>query len=179
MLTQKRLHELLYYDEQTGFFFWLNPQEGILAGSLAGCINGKGYMVIYIEGKLRYAHRLAWLYVHGYLPEHNIDHINRIKSDNRISNLREVSKTCNARNTGNRKTNKSGVKGVCFFDECKKWRSSITINASHYHIGLFVDFTEAVCHRLAAEQCVDWSSCDSSSPAYQYVLRHIQRREKQ
>ena len=94
-LTQKRLRERFYYDASTGILYYKKPRKN---KSVAGYDDGRGYLLTIIDGERHYNHRLAWLYVYGYLPENFIDHINRNTLDNRISNLREVSATCNARN---------------------------------------------------------------------------------
>ena len=126
-----------------------------------------------IDGRPHKAHRLAWLYVYGYLPEGRLDHIDRIKDNNRIANLREAGQQCNRRNTGNPNNNTSGVKGVYWFNRDKVWRASIRINGKYIYLGRHNDFEEAVCHRFAAEQAEGWSGCDKSSPAYQYVMEML------
>lgn len=133
---------------------------------MAGGTNNIGYVAISVQGKLHLAHRLAWLFVHGYLPEHQVDHINRIRDDNRIENLREVSRSCNLRNTGNFVNNTSGVKGVYWNKGKNKWHAQIRINLKMKHLGYYDDFQDVVCARLTAEQCVGWSGCDSNSPAF-------------
>jgi hypothetical protein len=144
-----------------------------MIGDSAEYRSGTGYIQIRIDKKLYYAHRLAWLYVYGYFPENNIDHIDHKGYHNWIGNLREVSTQCNARNTGNFKHNSSGVKGVTWYPWVKKWAARIKINGKIRHLGLYEDFTEAVCTRLAAEQCLNWQKCDSTSPAYQYVRKQL------
>jgi len=174
MLTQKRLKQLLNYDPETGKF--TRKVKSVIHPNLelpVGSSTDSGYITICIKGYKGLAHRLAWLYVYGYIPENDIDHINRIKTDNRINNLREVSRQCNLRNTGNRKNNTSGVKGVSFNKKSNKWQVSIAVNNKLYYLGRFDDFIEAVCHRLAAEQCLNWNGCDSNSPAYQYVMDYL------
>ena len=94
----KRLQEILDYDQETGIFTWKINQCGARKkGQIAGTKNKNGYIVIRHK-KLYYAHRLAWLYVHGIFPDSVIDHINRNKSDNRINNLRSVSHADNMYN---------------------------------------------------------------------------------
>ncbi len=170
------MHEQLMYNPWTGLFYWkINKGNGrIKAGSVAGSKDSNGYILIGIDKKVHSAHCLAWFYVHDYFPENDIDHKDRIRHHNWISNLREVSRSCNTRNTGNRKDNISGVKGVCFHKLLNKWQVKITINQKQKYIGVHKDFDEAVCHRLAAEQCVGWEGCDSISPAFQYVKKIIQ-----
>jgi len=175
-LTQEKLKELLSYDPQTGIFryrYKLRSKNRISGRSnkITGCKN-RGRITICINYKNYFAHRLAWLYHHGYLPENGIDHINRNPSDNRIKNLREVSQSCNMRNCGNPKDNKSGVKGVCFDSNENKWCAYITSNKKHKKIGRYNNKDEAVLARLAAEQCLNWQDCDNSSPAKKYALEN-------
>lgn len=177
-LTQKRLREVLDYDPKTGIFIRrCTVNYNAVKGSSAGWINSHRYIHITIDKKPYKAHRLAWLYMYGYLPEHGIDHRDRIKHHNWIDNLREVSQSCNIINTGNRKDNKSGVKGVCWDSDQKKWKAQIKGNGKSRNLGRYKDFSEAVCHRLSAEQCLDWEGCDSSSPAYKYVQKNISNKE--
>jgi len=168
-LTQKRLKEALHYDSDTGVFVWIVAlARRIKTGDVAG-FPDCGYIKIGIDGEEYKAHRLAWLYVYGYFPENEIDHKDRIRCHNWIKNLREVSHKCNIRNTGNHKDNKSGVKGVCWAKHAKKWLATIGVDNKLKHLGIYKNFDNAVCARLAAEQCLDWSGCDSSSPAFKYV----------
>jgi len=175
MITQSKLKDLLHYDPLTGIFLWVQARQRINVGDVAGSTRKDGYIQISIDNKLYLAHRLAWLYTYGYLPENFLDHKDRIRHHNWIKNLREASQQCNLRNTGNRKNNKSGVKGICFYNPNQKWQAQIKVNGKNSHLGHFTDFTEAVAHRLAAEQCLNWSTCDSSSPAYQYIQKYLGR----
>ena len=173
MLTQDRLKELLSYDPKTGNFIWLKQiYNGVGVGDIAGSITLDGYRAIGIDSKIHQAHRLVWLYCYGYMPEYGIDHIDRNPLNNRIENLREVSNQCNQRNTGNWNTNKSGVKGVCWVMRENKWHAQIVVMGKQKNLGYYKDFNEAVLARLAAEQCLDWSNCDSNSPAYQYAINN-------
>jgi len=174
-LTQTRLQELLHYDSNTGVFIRKINGLGYKKGDKAGYINSTGYVQIKVNNIRYFGHRLAWLYVYGYFPEYGIDHRDRVPWHNWISNLREASCQCNARNTGNHITNTSGVKGVCWKKRDEKWSAYIMVFGKDKHLGLYKDFTEAVCARLAGEQCLNWSGCDSSSPAYRYVRRYIQQ----
>ena len=174
-LTQKEVRRILYYDKTTGIFTWkVNPGKGNYrrkkAGDIAGYRANSGYVMIGINGKHYKASRLAFLYVKGYFPENKVDHKDQVKHHDWWDNLREVSTTCNARNTGNRSTSKSGVKGVSFHKATGKWYANIMVNGKTRNLGYHSSIMEAACHRLAAEQCVDWAGCDSNSPAYQYVI---------
>jgi hypothetical protein len=173
-LTQERLKELLHYDPETGVFTWIKPAARRTAkGAIAGHRNDDWYSQIGIEGNVYLSHRLAWLYVYGYFPENCLDHIDRNPSNNKISNLREISQQCNLRNTGNPKNNKSGVKGVYFSTISGKWIAQVKVIGSVKRLGYYISFENAVCARLAGEQCLNWEGCDSSSPAYKYVQKNI------
>lgn len=103
-----RMTELLNYDPETGIFTWKAAPKGHpeVEGKQAGYMRA-GYLVISIDGKQYPAHRLAWLWIHGIMPS-VIDHVNRVKTDNRSVNLRECSRLGNARNHS-RSTNGSGL----------------------------------------------------------------------
>lgn len=168
VLTQARLKELLAYDPDTGIFRWLKTGPGRRLDLVAG-YESNGYIQITIDSKHYYVHRLAWLFTHGYMPENDIDHIDRDKANNRLDNLREVSQTCNNRNTGNPRDNTSGVKGVYWHRQRNKWRAQICINGKKKHLGYYENFDDAVRARHKAEKAVNWAGCDSSSPAYKYL----------
>ena len=141
-----------------------------IIGSVAGTSKENVYSDVIIDRKHYKTHRVIWLWHHGYMPEGELDHINRVRHDNRIENLREVSRQCNMRNTGNFSHNTSGVKGIYTHPNWDNvWRASIMANGKYCFIGHHKSFDEAVLHRLAAEQCLGWDGCDSSSPAYQYA----------
>ena len=143
-LSAKRLRELLHYNAETGLFHWAvkrNGSKGI--DSPAGSPNQKGHINIGIDGVRYRAHRLAWLYVYGRWPEKELDHINRVKADNRIANLREVSRSQNVQNTLLRANNKSGQKGVCWKKEKGVWGASIAVNGKQYHLGYYLSVEAA------------------------------------
>lgn len=142
-LTQQRLHELFNYNPGTGVFTRKVFGRGIRAGSTVGTINPKGYRQIRINFKRYQAHRLAWFYVYGVWPAEMIDHINGVKDDNRIVNLREATNVENQRNQFIRKDNTSGAKGVYWDQRERKWRSRCWLDGKQMHVGLFSDFNEA------------------------------------
>ena len=171
MLTQKRTKEL--FDYQDGSLIRKTNKQGHKGvGSIAGGLTKSGYLRTTIDYKLYLNHRLVWLWHYGYFPENGLDHIDKDPSNNRVENLREVSRTCNARNCGNHKNNTSGVKGICWNKTRKRWMSRIRVIGDEKFLGVYKDFFEAVLARLAAEQCLEWEGCDSSSPAYQYAVKH-------
>jgi hypothetical protein len=142
---------------------------------VAGTHRSDGYLNVMVDGKFYRAHRLIFLYHFGYLPENDIDHIDRCKTNNKIENLREVSHTCNARNSTQQNLTSSGVKGITWHKSRQKWLVHIMVHGAAKYLGIYSDFTEAVAYRLAAEQCLDWGSCDSSSPAYQFMEGYCEK----
>lgn len=154
MITQQELKSFLHYDPATDVFTWLPRQSKSFntqkAGKEAGTIKVQGRHEcrrINVGGKLYYAHRLAWLYVHGKFPDDEIDHINGNALDNRMINMRDVSRVENCRNYPRFKTNKTGIIGVCKESWSGKWKVQI----NNRSVGLYRDFFEACCARKRAE----------------------------
>jgi hypothetical protein len=99
-LTAEKVRALLDYDPETGIFTWRvdRARRKIRAGDVAGSINGHGYVHIGIRGAHYKASRLAWLWVTSEWPKEDLDHINRVKDDDRWVNLREATRSQNAAN---------------------------------------------------------------------------------
>lgn len=116
------------------------------SGYLHGTIFHKGYM----------AHRVAWAVFHGYWPDDCIDHINGIRTDNRIENLRDVGRDENAKNQRLHKTNTSGVTGVSYRSDNGLWRARIRIDRKMRTIGMFASFEDAVSCRKDAEIALNY-----------------------
>ena len=120
----------------------------------------------------------------GYFPEHGIDHKDRIKTNNKWSNLKEKTTSCNVRNQSAPHTNKSGVKGVALHNRPpekggKTWRVLIFVNGKQKHLGSKSDLVEAVALRLASEQCLNWHECDEDSSAYNFIQNYLKEVNKQ
>lgn len=145
MITQEYLKSILNYDCETGIFTWKINKSITKAGNIAGSIKKESYCVIKIHRKDYMAHRLAWLYVYGYFPTY-IDHINGIRNDNKLSNLREVTSSQNSCNRKISIRNTSGVKGVTWHKQINKWQVVIGINGKNKYFGCFEDkeFAELV-----------------------------------
>ncbi len=145
ILTQERLKELLNYDPATGIFTNRVVRQGMRKGanSIAGTKNIHGYIVIQIDGHKVGAHRLAWLYMYGDWPVNQIDHINRVRDDNRIANLRDVTASENVHNAANWTKNTSGVRNVVWHKRNKKWQAQIMVNNKYKYLGLYNDLEEA------------------------------------
>ncbi len=143
MITQSELQDILNYDIETGIFTWkIKPCKNIAVNTVAGGINNRNYVVIKIKNKTYLAHRLAWLYVYGEIPDF-IDHINGNKSDNKIKNLRECSQQENCFNRKLAINNKCGVKGICFYNKTKKWKAQLNIDGKRKHLGYFDNIEDA------------------------------------
>ena len=134
-LSQAELQHALHYDPITGIWTWRNPSKfsNYKVGDTAGGCNPLGYICITVNRKFHKAHRLAWLYVHGEWPNGEIDHVNQIRSDNRIKNLRVVSRSENQRNQKIFTNNTSGINGVCWHKASGKW----CVQISGKYLGLF------------------------------------------
>jgi hypothetical protein len=132
-----RLRELLAYDPHTGLFRWRVTRTKARAGAIAGYVKSDGYVSLCVEGRAYFAHRLAWLHVHGQWPAACIDHINRDRGDNRISNLREATISQNGCNRLGAADSKSGVKGVWFDASRNRWTACIQLRGRTKQIGRF------------------------------------------
>lgn len=118
------------------------------AGKECGTVDDKGYRrILFRFGKTSAfrirTHRLAWFIAYGVLPTAEIDHINQDKSDNRLSNLRDVPKELNQRNGTRKSNNTSGVPGVTWHKQRGKWCAQVNVLGIHYHVGLFDDIENA------------------------------------
>lgn len=153
LITQERLKSLLTYDPDTGEFRWrVTSSSRRTAGSLAGCRDHYGYVVIRIDGKLYKAHRLAWLYCYGLWPTKNLDHISQTPDDNRITNLREVDQHENNQNRRTQKNSSSGVTGVSLHKASQRWHARIHTRDGCRSLGYYATKEEAALARRAAEQ---------------------------
>jgi len=173
MLTQERLSELLEYDKHSGQFYWKMHRRGkVKTGDAAGSIrcnksSGKMYIVIGIDNRLYFGHRLAWLITTGSVPTGVVDHIDGNGTNNRIENLREVSTAENQRNLKKRSDNLSGVTGVHFSASKQKWIAQIKVNRKSVFIGSFNVFNEAVEARKIAEHKYSFhKNHGSNRPSY-------------
>lgn len=146
-----RVRELLDYEPETGFFRWkVKRRHGISVGHIAGSENSSGYIQITIDGRLYVAHRIAWVWVHGSEPPDEIDHINGVRDDNRIANLRAATHRQNSQNRSRRRDNESGFKGVHLHRKSGRWRALIYSNGRNIHLGLFATREKAYAAYVAA-----------------------------
>ena len=135
-MNQATAQSLFFYEN--GVLYWKHNKK------IAGTKHKSGYIDISVNKKKYKAHRIIFLLLNGYIPIF-IDHINCIKHDNRIENLREASGSQNQYNTLKRKTNTSGYKNVYWEKSRNKWRVEIRIGNSKYKVvGRFNDLNDAV-----------------------------------
>ena len=141
------IREMFTYDPNTGE---LVHAVGRLVGKPIGRYDRDGYLRASFRNKTQRVHRLVWLYVYGVWPE-IIDHINHNKADNRVINLRSVSRLENQRNRSLSANNKSGVNGVYWAPRDKRWIAHIKIRGVNTYLGCFKSFDDAVLARQEAE----------------------------
>lgn len=124
------------YNKDTGEIFWIKPPRvGIAAGSRAGSIQARGYLATSLFGKRVFNHRLAWYLHYNKVPSKNIDHINGVKTDNRICNLRDVSQK---ENCSNQKIHREGhLCGTSLNKIKKRWQARCRVDNKKIHIGSF------------------------------------------
>jgi AP2 domain. len=153
MISHIELKELFEYRPETGEFICLTQRaKRSRVGSVAGSLDrSTGYHRIRIGAHTYSTHRLAWLYVTGEWPQHELDHINGERADNRWQNLREATHQQNAFNRKLRSDNSSGHRRVRWNKQCGKWQAFCTRAGKHTHLGLFATLEEAVAARDAAE----------------------------
>ena len=150
-LSHQDLLNLLFYNQDSGLFYWKESRKRVKCGDVAGGIKKNGYVYLMVNGRSYRAHRLAWFYIYGVFPVDQIDHINRNRQDNRIENLRLADSFVNARNKGVSKNNSSGFRGICWDSKNLKWKVKITVSGQDIAVGRFKEIQEAVLARKNAE----------------------------
>lgn len=146
-ITARRARDLFSYDADSGLFTWKKNGAAAFTSKTS-----KGYAVGNADKVKYYAHRVAWLMVYGEWPSGQIDHINGVRDDNRIKNLRDVAHHDNQRNMKRSVRNKSGVVGVHFNKRLNKWQATIRENGKSKYLGIFETIDDAKLARLHAEE---------------------------
>ncbi len=164
LLSIEYLNECFSYNSETGVLIWkkrplshfdsekrFNHWNKLFSNKCAGHIMINKYKSIKVGGIAYRAHRIAFAIYYGYWPIGFIDHINGNPSDNRIENLRDVTRKENTLNCRIGKNNKTGCIGVWWDTKKNMWVSSIKFNYQQIYLGRFVSLFEAVCVRKSKE----------------------------
>lgn len=138
ILSAERLRELFDYQPETGRLICRERNHAsVVAGSVAGKLDAKGYRRLIVDRREYRAHRLIWLYVHGCWPEGEIDHMNGLRDDNRIKNLRDVSTQANAENRSRaQRYSKTGLLGVRA-TRGGRYQGQISVRGCTHYLGVF------------------------------------------
>lgn len=144
-LTAERLREVLDYDPSSGAFRWRAFKGSKApAGSVAGHWRAElGYVMIGVDGTRHWAHRLAWLHVHGTWPPAGLDHINRRKGDNRMANLREAGPSLNSLNVVAPRAGRKHQLPLGVYVSGRKYYAKIMVDRRTRHLGMFETPQEA------------------------------------
>ncbi|AQT27888.1 HNH endonuclease [Pectobacterium phage vB_PatP_CB4] len=144
IFNQESLKSVLRYVPESGQFYWLiSPKWGVEPGTIAGSPNADGYTLIMYKRVSYRANVLAWLYMTGFWPDQEIDHIDTVRSNNAWNNLRKASDCENAQNSSLRRDNKSGIKGISWSTQKGKWVVYIQANKQKFYLGAFTDLDAA------------------------------------
>ena len=153
MIDQETVKKLFHYDAESGMLLWRNGNgRNVKPWQQANSLNSSGYYAAKIQGKDYRVHRLIWLYVNGKFPDGDIDHKNRIRNDNRLCNLRDVSRTDNAQNISLPKHNKSGHIGVSWIKSHNCWTVYVKVNKKNKWLGYYKNLNDAIAARKAGEK---------------------------
>ncbi len=149
-ITKEFLLKKFRYEPVTGQLIRIENSGTAKAGDVAGTQHSSGYIQVSVKSRSFKAHRLIWMMIYGKWPDCKTDHINGVRNDNRLDNLREASDALNMKNKKCYSNNKTGLPGVQF---CRgKWHVNIKSSPSRQvHIGCFDSFIEAACARKSAE----------------------------
>lgn len=180
MIDVEILRELVFYDRETGVFYWKHRAVHHFNNSkyaeywngkyaFRECFNTKnveGYNIGSFKSKNYYAHRVAWAYITGIWPTDQIDHVNGIRNDNRYVNLKHVTHRENGRNQGLKATNRSGHNGVMWEKRSRKWVAQIKINERVIKIGSFSSIEDAIAARQGVDRVMGFSQNHGVRPAF-------------
>lgn len=128
-LSFEDVNELLSYNPDTGELTWKVDRGGkAKAGTIAGSIDvTTGYITLMVKGTKQQSHRIAWLLQTGEWPKCLLDHVNGVRTDNRLINLREATHSQNSQNKKIRSDSRSGVKGLWYLACSRSWQAQVVI----------------------------------------------------
>ena len=144
VLSSRYVKSLLTLEPETGHLLWRYTRGSkALCGQRAGWIDKDGYRRLRIDGQAYAAHRIVWLIVNGSFPNGEIDHINGVRDDNRIENLRVATRSQNQANRKKNSRGSTGIKGVHFHRRHRKFQAHIGVDGKKIHLGMFATADEA------------------------------------
>lgn len=171
--TQEELISRFSYDKDTGKITSKKWHGGKTSkGTELGWTNPEGYVFLSVNGRKYPAARIIWCLVYGYWPENEIDHINLKRDDNRLVNLREMTRECQQRNKGVNKNSTTGVKGVSPHSQSGGYLAQITVNYENIFLKCTKDLSEAVLFRWKAEVDFDYPNAVTTSTSYIYLIEN-------
>lgn len=147
-------NEIFEYRDSGDLVWKISPSDKVKAGDVAGSVkssSGKSYICVRYKGKLYRAHRIIYEMIIGDIGSLEIDHINGNGRDNRIENLRAVTRVENSRNMRVNSRSKTGVNGVLWANHARKYVAKIKVNYKYIHLGYFSDINDAIKARRDAE----------------------------
>jgi hypothetical protein len=136
-MTKEMLNDVFeYYD---GKLFWKKKTAPcIRIGDRVGTLRESGYRVLTLYKKYHMEHRVIWMFHYGDIPKgYEIDHIDEVKDNNKIENLRLATPSENQYNVSATKHSKTGLKGAAFHKRDKKWFASIRHNGKRIYLGYY------------------------------------------
>jgi len=135
-ITPEYLSKVFHYNPETGDFSWRSAHTNrVKAGDVVRAKIGKGYYAVQLDCHRMRVHNVVWAIHYGKFPEGVIDHVNGIKTDNRIANLRDVTTSQNAYNVGRQKNNTTGFKGVS--RNGAGFKAEISADKQSHYLGTF------------------------------------------
>jgi len=155
MITRNKIISKFSYDPISGELRRLTKRFGLLLpGDIVGTVKkfkNRKYLLVKIKNRQYRVHVLVWLIVYSEWPSTDIDHIDHDGTNNKLDNLRLVTRKVNLQNSNRSIKNKSGVTGVCFYKSTNQWLAFIGVNGKNKRLGLFDDIEDAITARHNAE----------------------------
>ncbi len=150
-LTADEVRSLFDFNPATGELQWRVRRQGVRSSRSRNSLNSHGYREVTIRGRSYLVHRIGWLHHFGKWPVSQLDHVNGVRTDNRIKNLREATPSQNQWNRRKPKNNTSGFKGVSLYKKGRRrWRAIIKVGEKSVYLGVYKTAQEAHAAYVAA-----------------------------
>lgn len=143
LITAEEARQLFHYNPETGDLTWKVSRGRIASGRIVRTRHNHGYYSVRINRGQYLVHRVIWLIVHGRWPTEHIDHANGVRTDNRLCNLREATRSENQWNQAISRRNKSGFKGVFWAKHANKWEARVEVSGKRQYLGRYDTREEA------------------------------------